>query len=470
MRGSRARSVLVAISAVIMCLGGVHPAAGAATATPGHALWAKRYNGPGNGDDVGHAVVVSPDASAVFVTGSAVGATSLDYVTVAYSASTGAKLWLSRYDGPANDVDFANAIAVSPDGTTVFVTGASPGSGSDDDYATVAYAAGTGAQLWAKRYNGPGNGDDEASDVGLSPDGATVFVTGSSAGTASDHDYATVAYAASTGERLWAKRYNGPGNGFDVAHALVVSPDGATVFVTGSSDGSNPGGDYATLAYAAATGARQWVKRYDGTAHDVDYGYALAPSPDGSTLFVTGYSSASNSADFVTFAYAASTGARLWVQRYDGPGHFFDFTRGLGVSPDGSTVFVTGQSFGSLSDSDYATVAYDASTGAQLWLKRYDGPAGCCDAPRDLGVSPDGSAVFVTGASPGPGSGYDYATVAYAASTGARMWLRRYDGPVNKFDAAEALAVSPNGSAVFVTGESHGSPSYDYATVAYSLT
>jgi len=58
-------------------------------------------------------------------------------------------------------------------------------------------------------------------------------------------------------------------------------------------------------------------------------------------------------------------------------------------------------------------VASDASTGAKLWTKRYDGLGHGGGAARAVGVSPDGSKVFVTGSVSGATSG-DYGTVAYA--------------------------------------------------------
>jgi hypothetical protein len=51
---------------------------------------------------------------------------------------------------------------------------------------TVAYAARTGHQLWARRYNSGGDDLARFVTVGL---GGTVFVTG-----ASNADYGTVAY------------------------------------------------------------------------------------------------------------------------------------------------------------------------------------------------------------------------------------------------------------------------------------
>ena len=72
---------------------------------------------------------------------------------------------------------------MSPDGKTVYVTGYRV------HYVTVAYSAATGARRWLARYAGPGNRNDEARSIAISPDGKTVYVTGRSNGTTSHNDY-----------------------------------------------------------------------------------------------------------------------------------------------------------------------------------------------------------------------------------------------------------------------------------------
>ncbi|HEX9519805.1 MAG TPA: hypothetical protein VF940_26965, partial [Streptosporangiaceae bacterium] len=84
----------------------------------------------------------------------------------------------------------------------------------------------------------------------------------------------------------------------------------------------------------------------------------------------------------------------------------------LAVSPAGGTVYVTGGDTGTSGSDDYATIAYDATTGARLWVARYNGPVGQNGA-NALAVSPHSGTVYVTGQSLGTNSGYDYATVAY---------------------------------------------------------
>jgi hypothetical protein len=337
----------------------------------------------------------------------------------------------------------------------------------------VAYDATTGAKEWAKRYDGPVGGIDQATSLGMSTDGATVFVTGAStSGPDTDYDAATVAYDSVTGSRLWVRRYNDRGNRDDVGFSVGVSPQGNRVFVTGYSHSLTTSYDYATVAYDAGTGAKQWVRRYHAPGSGDDIASSLRVSPEGTRVFVTGYSvGVTTSYDYATVAYDAVTGARLWVRRYNGPASAGDTASSLEVSPDGSKVFVAGASTGSTGSSDYATVAYDAATGSKQWVSRYNDPANGYDQPLSMGVSPDGTQVFVTGYGSGSTTRPDYATVAYDATTGAKQWVRRYNGPQNREDQATSLAISPDGEKVYVTGTSRvSSRGSDYATVAYSTT
>jgi hypothetical protein len=228
-------------------------------------------------------------------------------VTAGQAAVPGMQLWVRRYNSAGNGYDAAYSVAVSPAGGTVFVTGGNPGI-SGSGYVTVAYNAATGAQRWVRRYNGPGNGRDRAQSVAVSPAGGTVFVTGDSTGIRSGADYATVAYNAATGARRWITRYNGPANGSDFAQSVAVSPVGGTVFVTGASyRKSNTNPDYATVAYNAATGAQRWVRRYNGPGNGYDYATSVAVSPGGGTVYVTGYSqrtAGSEEPDYATVAYS----------------------------------------------------------------------------------------------------------------------------------------------------------------------
>ena len=435
-------------------------------ASPGTQLWAKLYNGPSADPDQANAVAVSPNGSTVYVTGESWATSTLDdYATIAYNASTGAQKWAKRYNGPGGNSDIANAVAVSPNGSTVFVTGASPGATSAADYATIAYNASTGAQEWVKRYNGVGN-NNYANSVAVSPNGSTVYVTGESDAVGSVPQYATIAYNATTGTQLWAKRYSGPGSSQDAAHSVAVSPDGNTVFVTGTSTSSTSSGD-ATVAYNATTGTQLWAKQYNGapiSANSITN--SLTVSPTGAAVYVTGIIGNTLNGDYATIAYNATTGTQLWAKRYPGNGG----ADSAAVSPDGSTVYVTGDIYSnSYGAPVYATVAYNAATGAQLWAQQHRGADKGDAIAYSVAVSPSGGTVYVTGTSAHITS-FDYATVAYNATTGTQEWSKLYNGPGNGNDTAHSVAVSPTSGTVYVTGQAVGSSGTgdDYATVAYS--
>jgi WD40 repeat protein len=406
----------------------------------GREIWVTRYNGPASRPDGAEAIGLSGNGKRVYVTGATVAKkkSGFDYGTLAYDAATGKRLWVARYNGPAGRGDGGEDLAVSPDEARVFVTGTSDGGkATDDDFATIGYDARTGRRLWVARYDGPGHGIEEWPSIAASADGTKVFVSG---GSLSDtgSDYAVIAYDASSGAQLWVSRYDGPAHGGGEACSVAVAGDGSKVFASGYTDAGSNWDDATTIAFDAATGARLWVASYagvgtpaDGTNVD-DRTCNLHVSRDGTKVFGTGFccSGENSGGDYLTVAYDAATGKRLWAARYDDPVHGDDWAHSLDLSPDGTKVFINGESearkprYG-----EDATVAYDAETGTQLWSARYGGPGKTLDSGESLGVSAKGTRVLVTGASIGKTKGSDYATIAYAAAGGHRVWVRRYNGP-----------------------------------------
>ena len=113
----------------------------------------------------------------------------------------------------------------------------------------------------------------------------------------------------------------------------------------------------------------------------------------------------------VLVAYDAATGAQQWVSRYQVPLGAAGTEEGVAVSPDGSVVFLTGPFKAPPAGPKFATVAYNAATGAQLWAQTTKGSTGS----RDVAVSPDGSAVIVSGTVPRVSGGSVFTTTAYAS-------------------------------------------------------
>lgn len=374
---------------------------------PVRLLW--EYNHPFYMRDVDSlsSVAVSPDGARVFVT--------TDWFIYAHRASTGVPLWqayLWVYD------PVAASVAASPSGTMAFTTTVQRIATDPERILliTQGFNAPTGEPSWKniRRFSHLASaGWTGGVSVAVSPDGASVFVAGFAEGTAPW----TIALDAATGQDRWTGRASG-------GDALATSPDGSAVFVSGD----------CTLALDATTGEEIWYAEADG--------FSNAASPDGSTVFVTGATG--------TVALDAATGNELWYDPESGAA--------VVTSPDGSLAFVTGDAW---------TVAHDAATGEPTWTARFKPGRGPGQAAT-LAVSPDGRTLFVTGAARGRAAGEDCATVGYDATTGSEIWTARYDGPASGDDRARAIAVSPDGTAVFVVAESEGLDAWDESiTIVY---
>jgi uncharacterized delta-60 repeat protein len=99
--------------------------------------WAARYNGPIDSSDDALAIALDPSGN-VYVTGYSFGSgTSYDCATIKYN-SAGVEQWVARYNGPGNGGDVGQSIALDSSGN-VYVAGNSAGVGTGPDFVAIKY-------------------------------------------------------------------------------------------------------------------------------------------------------------------------------------------------------------------------------------------------------------------------------------------------------------------------------------------
>jgi len=445
--------------------GGATAGGTTATASRGirHPLWAATFHGPPGGKSQALAEAVSPDGARLFVTGS-LGITAISpskrWATISYGTAAGRRHWLQYYQGTDTSSDSTAApvaVAVSPDGSTVFVTGYVTNTGGVRAEATVAYDTATGARRWVAQHI-PVVRQTGVSPVAVavSPDGSRVFVL--------SNDYTAQAYDTATGNLVWSAIATGL-HGISFAFAGAMSPDGSRLFVTGSGFTPASREEFQTAALDAATGATLWVQHYIKPHESFEaeaLALAVVVSPDGSMVYVAGQMLGRGSD--VVLGDDAATGALQWAR-------FPSLAAGIeAVSPDGSAVFVGGPT-GPVFGVPFITQAREPDTGALLWTHpQTSRPSTVTSrtALRGMAVSPDGSRLVVTGRVL---NGVTQATtIAYNPANGRLLWSAGFALSNQGFEGTtpNAVVVSPDSSRVFVTGL--GTPAvgnWNFVTVAY---
>jgi DNA-binding beta-propeller fold protein YncE len=262
-----------------------------------------------------------------------------------------------------------SGLAVSPDGTTLYVAGSLGQARSQ--FAVIAYAAATGKQRWLRHFTGNGG----AGSVAVSPDGKTVYATGSAGSSA-----LTVAYGAA-GNLKWAARYKDR-YGIAAGFQIVAAPGGGAVYVAGKAANKNGHFDIATFAYCAATGKRMWLDRHYARSTAGLPAPEIAVTPGGQTVIVT--VPHGNGPPYAIAAYNASTGGTRWTTL--APVTYGD-PSGLAINPHGDTMFIGGN----------RTTAYSVADGTVLWTTSYNRnfPVGGF-LSGILGLSADGTRLYAT--------------------------------------------------------------------------
>jgi uncharacterized delta-60 repeat protein len=415
--------------------------------------WVARYNGPGSLSDQAKAITVD-DSGYIYVTGMSVGSgTGGDYATIKYDKD-GNEIWVARYDG--GFYDDACAIAMDENGD-IYVTGTSCGSSYNNyDWATIKYNS-SGVEEWVARYNGPKDSLDEAKAIAVDHWG-NVYVTGycDRYYNTSSGDYLTIKYNNS-GVKQWEARYDGTAHEGDRAEALCIDSVG-NIYITGTSREINTYADITTIKYDT-NGNIEWIEKYEGTYDD--YGKAIAVDNLGNIYVIGGTFNPGTRDDYITIKYNNS-GVEQWVRYFGILDAATDEAHAIAVDNLGN-VYITGEGANDYGY-DYATVKYD-SLGIEHWVAWYDG--GMYERDVAVAVAVDESSnVYVTGYSYGSNSNNDYATIKYNSS-GMEQWIARYNGSANSGDCATAIALDES-SNVYVTGYSADSgTNYDYATLKY---
>lgn len=317
--------------------------------------WTARYDGVTGNDKYyfDYAKAICVDASGnVYVTGISLKNDSYreDYITLKYNTN-GSLLWARRYNGPSNREDMAYSLALDGAGN-VYVTGASYQSNKGYDMVTVKYNN-SGTQQWASRYNGGANGNDAACEVVVDKSG-NVFITGSSYVGSNKLDYVTIKYN-STGQQQWLKSYNGTANDTDAATGLDIDIYG-NIYVTGYSKSSGGAGyDYATIKYRGTDGLQEWLNKYNGGSADKAWDVKVFAKTCGLDIYdpldipcweiyiyVTGQSvGTGTSNDFLTVRYG-EFGNELWANRFNGPTNGSDAAYSISVRENYPIIYAAG--------------------------------------------------------------------------------------------------------------------------------
>jgi DNA-binding beta-propeller fold protein YncE len=194
------------------------------------------------------------------------------------------------------------ALALSPDGAHLYVAGA-----GGDSLAVYARNAGTGRVNFVESER---NGSDDGSDAGpvvtamdepsgvvVSPDGAQVYVSARAS-----NSVAVFGRTAASGRVSFAAGHLDGSAGVDGiagATSVAIGPDGLHLYVAGSADNA------VALFDRGAGGALAWRKQFrkgDANLDGLGGARAVRVAPDGKQVFAVGFSDNS----FVVFARAAN--------------------------------------------------------------------------------------------------------------------------------------------------------------------
>jgi hypothetical protein len=273
-------------------------------------LWVQTFNGPGNESDKAYAIVLD-NIGNIYVGGYVTSTGEGEDMAVVKYSSAGVYLWARNYSGAGHFNDEAKSLAMLGDAvvlTGYTMDGALP---ENENITTVKFDA-AGNQEWVRFINGSGSQSDKAYAIVTDGDNF-IYITGYETNTGTGKDILTAKYD-SEGTEVWKVFYNA--YGFDDEASSIALAGTDVLVVTGkiSKGIDSTTQDFITIKYNTLNGSTDWDKTYDGTSDKMDFANAIVISPSGTSVYVTGVSSSgvtTASEDIYTVKYDVVSGSTL---------------------------------------------------------------------------------------------------------------------------------------------------------------
>lgn len=241
--------------------------------------------------------------------------------------------------------------------------------------------------------------------------------------------------------------------GNNVPYASVTDAAGNTYITGGSTNESQPSGDFFTLKIGP-DGQTLWQKREQAALYAVEYGMHIAFDNSGN-IVVSGLKWNGNDMDIRLIKYDTD-GTKLWDITFDNGAEGLEIPNGMTTDTNGN-IYITGIGW-SGNSIDYLTIKYN-SNGVKQW-HHTENPAGSGESWNEataVAVDTNGN-VVVTGYSPNPDGWLNYHTIKYNP-LGTKLWEQAYNyestDPDNVSDVTNsvprAITTDDNGN-IYVTG------------------
>jgi hypothetical protein len=230
----------------------------------------------------------------------------------------------------------------------------------------------------------------------------------------------------------WTVRQNFPVNRDCRINASAADAAGNLYLAGSIENGANE--DYYICKIDGATDSVVWSAVYNGPDDDVDQATGCSLDSSGS-LYVTGFSHNGTDFDALTIKYDAATGAQGWVRRYNTGVDINEYASSCAADRFGN-VYITGTcnqdeifSPGYKEDYHAFVLKYNGATGDTVWSRYLYDLSDSLSEANDCCVDDSGNVYIVGYVSP-DGDVLHSLAIKLQAVNGDTAWVRRY-APTN---------------------------------------